>query len=232
MTTAAVANAFIMYGARGAMYRGLTHIAEQVNAIEKAVVENPSLAFDLSKALVESACKTILTERAIAFASNDDLPKLYKSVLSNLPLLPAQASNEVAARRSIARTLGGLQGALQGVCELRSNYGFTSHGGDGSRARMETIQALLAAQAADTIVGFLYRIHRSDTEPRSGIRREYRDNSEFNDYVDDSHDPVRIFRFEYRPSEVLFVVDPDAYVEALDNYMEQANEADRSESEN
>lgn len=71
-----VANSeFAMYSARAAMTGGLSHIEEQIKAIETAVIENPGMAFDLAKTVVESACKTILSERKIVFGSDDDLPK-------------------------------------------------------------------------------------------------------------------------------------------------------------
>ena len=49
---------FVMHGARAAMAGGQVHISEQVRSIELSVVENPGLAFDLSKTVVESACRT------------------------------------------------------------------------------------------------------------------------------------------------------------------------------
>jgi Abortive infection C-terminus len=109
------------------------------------------LAFDLAKTVVESACRTILAERKIAFGFDDDLPRLFKSVTAHLPILPVAASAEIEARKSLAQTLNGLHTALQGVCELRNTYGFASHGTAGPRAPMESVQALLAAQAADAI---------------------------------------------------------------------------------
>src|SRR2546422_3049806 len=119
-----------MLGARAAMAGGLTHIEEQVKGIERAVIENPGLAFDLAKTVVESACRTILTERKISFGSDDDLPRLFKTVTISLPILPASASSEAEARKSLAQTLNGLHTALHGVCELRNAFGFASHGAD------------------------------------------------------------------------------------------------------
>ena len=78
--------------------------------------------------------------------------KIASTDTTNLPLLPASASSEAEARKSLAQTLSGLHTALQGVCELRNAYGFASHGSDGPRPVMEGVQALLAAQAADAIV--------------------------------------------------------------------------------
>lgn len=80
MPTEPLSSDFVMYGARAAMAGGLSHIEEQVKGIERAVIENPGLAFDLSKTAVESTCRSILTERKIVFASDDDLPRLFKIV--------------------------------------------------------------------------------------------------------------------------------------------------------
>jgi len=145
-------NAFIMRGARDAAANGMPHISEQIAALERGIVENPSYVFDLAKYIVESTCKTILTERNIGFDKRDDLPKLYKAVTTNVPMLPVAASGEAEARKKLLQTLNGLHTALQGVCELRNSCGFAAHGGDAQRPAMEGVQAILAAQAADTIV--------------------------------------------------------------------------------
>ena len=83
---------------------------------------------------------------------------------------------------------------------------------------MEAVQALLAAQAADAIVGFLHRIHRQDQSALAAVALRYEDNEGFNDYVDDEHEEVKIFELKYRPSEVLFRVDLEAYRDALAGY--------------
>ena len=224
-----VANSeFAMYSARAAMTGGLSHIEEQVNAIERAVVENPGLAFDLAKTVVESACKTILSERKIGFESDDDLPKLFKAVTTSLPMLPVTASSEAEARKSLLQTMNGLHTALQGVCELRNAYGFASHGSEGPRPVMESVQALLAAQAADAIVGFLHPVHRQDRATLPGVRLRYEDSAVFNAYVDEANEIVKIFELQYQPSEVLFSIDQQAYRDLLAGYTpaETASEAD------
>jgi hypothetical protein len=205
-----LATPFAMYAAREAMTVGLSHIEEQVKGIERAVLENPGLAFDLAKTLIESACRSILTERGIAFAPGDDLPQLFRMVNQQLPFLPPSASGDVEARRSLAQTLSGLSTAVQGVCELRNACGFASHGSDTARPAMETIQALLAASSADSIIGFLYRMHRQDRPPPS-VATQYSANSAFNGYVDETHGVMRIFEVEFRPSEVLFRMEPESY---------------------
>lgn len=178
---------FVMHGARDAIVSGFVHIEQQVKSIEQAVVENPGLAFDLAKTLVESVCRRILSERSITFGEDDDLPKLFKMAASSLPFLPPEASAEAEIRKSIAQTLNGLHTAIQGVCELRNQCGFASHGASGPRPAMESVQALLAAEAADAIVGFLHRVHRQNRTPLPSPRAGYEVNDSFNAYVDDIH---------------------------------------------
>ncbi len=211
MGAAAPATPFVMHGARDALAAGLAHVEEQVRSIEQAVVENPALAFDLARKLVETVCRTILTDRSVAFSEDDDLPKLFKTASTHLPFLPPRASGEAATRQSLKRTLGGLNTAILGICELRNQCGFASHGSDKPRPAMESVQALMAAEAADTIVGFLHRVHRQDRTPAPSPRALYDDNPTFNDSVDDTHGPIRIFDIEFRPSDVLFQMEPESY---------------------
>jgi hypothetical protein len=97
------------------------------------------------------------------------------------------------------------------VCELRNACGFASHGAEGSRPALETVQALLVAGTSDAIVGFLHRVHRQDRAPFASARLNYEDNDEFNAYVDEAHALVRVFEEDFEPSRVLFELAPEAY---------------------
>lgn len=219
MATTAPQIAFVMHGARVAMAGGLTHIEQQVKALERAVIENPGLAFDLAKTLVESACKTVITERGSKYEDDDDMGKVFKTATLAVPFLPPAIAGEAGARKSLQQTLSGLSTALQGVCELRNAFGFASHGSDGPRPAMEERQALLAAQAADAIIGFLYCVHATDLARPRVPRLEFDDNAEFNEWIDEQNEMVRILDFPpYRPSEILFNVDQQAYRDLLAGY--------------
>lgn len=121
-------------------------------------------------------------------------------------------------RRSLVQTLNGLHTAVQGICELRNTCGFASHGSDSTRPMLESIQALLAAETADAIVGFLYRIHQQERVFPSSTQVGYDDNPDFNERVDEAHLLVRIFELEFKPSEILFRMDPEAYRVYLAEY--------------
>jgi hypothetical protein len=222
----ALTSPFVMHGARDAMASGLSHIEEQVKGIEQAVAENPGLAFDLAKTLVETVCRAVLGERDIAYGEDDDLPRLFKKATRALPFLPTEASGEAEVRRSLEQTLNGLHTAIQGICELRNRCGFASHGSAEPRPPMEPVQAMLAAEAADTIVGFLHRVHRQDRTPAPSPRSLYDDNAAFNEAVDEAHGMIRIYDIEFRPSEVLFQMEPESYRVYLAEFDAEAEDAE------
>jgi hypothetical protein len=123
------------------------------------------------------------------------------------------------------QTLNGLHTAVQGICELRNQCGFTSHGSGNPRPEMESVQALLAAQAADAIIGFLSRVHRQDRAPPPSPRALYEGNAAFNDSVDEAHNTIRIFEVEFRPSEILFQMEPESYRVYLAEFDAEAESA-------
>src|ERR1019366_3275412 len=170
-------------------------------------------------------CKTILMERGGSFDKDDDVPKLFKAASQTVPFLPVSLAADVAARKSLRQTLGGLNTAVQGVCELRNAFGFASHGSAVLRPALEGVQAMLAAQAADAIVGFLYRVHRQDLSRPRTVVLGYDDHPAFNEWIDDQCEPVQILSLSpYQPSEVLFSVDQEAYRDLLANYKSDDND--------
>ena len=214
MTTDDTVQPFRMLRAREAISRGLSHIEQQVVAAENAVRGEPAfgLAFDLSRTLIESTCRTILTERQVEWKRDEDLPSLVRKVRRNLPFLPPSSSNETAARESLEQALSGLQSAVQGICELRNHYSFASHGYETDRARMEQAQATLVAGAADVIIGFLYEMHAQSRVDNAGtIQSLYDENQDFNNSIDDTHEICVILEAEFWPSAVLFQMEPETY---------------------
>jgi len=230
MAEAQVTMGFVMVGAREVLATGAVFFEQQVIAIEKAVVENPGLAFDLAKTLIESACKTILKDRGHECDSGWDLPKLLKETLGKLQLVPDGLEGVGDVEASLKKTVGGLQTAIQGLCELRNTQGFASHGKDAYTDQLEVVQAHLVARAADVIVNFLFRTHRHYPSVGPTRRLAYRELTDFNDWIDEQNETVRIFTLEYRPSEVLFGVDEDAYRDLLTDY-ESEDEAETASEE-
>ena len=212
---------FQMVGARSAILEGpITEPIElQIEAIENALESIPDFAFDLSKTLVESVCKTVLADIGQPADPNWDAPKLLRETTNRLTLLPRNHPNPAKARDSVEKMIRGMLQTIQGLCELRNNYGMASHGRDAFSARLDVRQATLAAQAADTIVSFLYRIHRDALRQTPGVRVRYEDQLDFNDAFDSVNELIRLGELELLPSQVLFHVDLEAYKTALNEFI-------------
>lgn len=218
---------FQMVGARAAVLDGpiAEAIEQQIHAIENALSSVPDFAFDLSKTLVESVCKTVLADIGQPADSNWDAPRLLKETTNRLALLPRNHPDPTKARGSVDKTIRGLLQTIQGLCELRNGYGLASHGRDGFSARLDLRQATLAAQAADTIVSFLYRIHRDSLVQSPGARVYYEDHAAFNDAFDRDNETIRVGEVELLPSRVLFHGDLEAYKAALNEYLAEQGDA-------
>ena len=212
---------FKMVGARSAILEGpITEpIEQQIEAIENALENIPDFAFDLSKTLVESVCKTVLADIGQAADPNWDAPKLLKETTNRLNLLPRNHPNAAQARESVEKTVRGMLQTIQGLCELRRGYGMASHGRDVFSARLDLRQATLAAQAADTIVSFLYRIHHDALRQSPGERVYYEDHPDFNEAFDSDNEHIRLGELEILPSQVLYHVDLEAYRTALNEFI-------------
>ncbi len=212
---------FQMVGARSAILEGpITEPIEQhIEAIETALESIPDFAFDLSKTLVESVCKTVLADIGQPADPNWDAPKLLRETTNRLNLLPRSHLNPAKARDSVEKTIRGMLQTIQGLCELRNSYGMASHGRDVFSARLDIRQATLAAQAADTIVSFLYRIHRDALKQSPGARVYYEDHPDFNEAFDSDNELIRLGELELLPSLVLYQVDLEAYKTALNDFI-------------
>ena len=212
---------FQMVGARSAILEGpITEpIEQQIEAIENALESIPDFAFDLSKTLVESVCKTVLADIGQPADPNWNAPKLLKETANRLNLLPRNHPDPAKASESVEKTIRGMIQTIQGLCELRNNYGMASHGRDAFSARLELRQATLAAQAADTIVSFLYRIHRDARSHTPGGRVHYEDRPDFNEAFDRDNESIRLSQLGLLPSHVLFQCDQEAYKAALSDYI-------------
>lgn len=225
--SSAIQARFQMVGARAAVLDGpiSAAIEQQIHAIESALENVPDFAFDLSKTLVESVCKTVLADIGQPAESNWDAPRLLKETTNRLAMLPRDHPAPAKARGSVEKTIRGLLQTIQGLCELRNNYGMASHGRDAFSARLDLRQATLAAQAADTIVSFLYRIHRDGLIKTPGARVYYEDHPDFNESFDRDNESIRIGELDLLPSRVLFHCDREAYKAALNEHIAEQNEA-------
>jgi hypothetical protein len=221
---------FQMVGARAALGDGpfAESLEQQIEAIENAIANVPDFAFDLSKTLVESVCKTILADLGQLADPAWDCPRLVRETTNRLSLLPRNHPDPNKARDSLTRTVNGLLQTIQGLCELRNKFGMASHGRDSFSARLDLRQAVLAAQAADTIAAFICRIHRDATAQTPGSRIYYEDHTDFNEAFDAGNDMITLAGIDLSPSLVLFHGDHEAYKSALLEFLARGPDDDEN----
>ena len=209
---------FVMYGAREILEKDAVYFEQQIVTIEKAIIDTPGLAIDLAYTLVDTSCKTILRERTHAFGTDWTLQQILRETLNVIPIISQEVANPTELAESVKKVINGLITTVQALSELRRLHGFASHGKDSHTQQPDLMYALLAARAADGIVNFLFRCHKNIQSNGLAHSLEYRGQVDFNDYVDEVNEPVRIFELEYKPSEVLYSVDKEAYRENLANF--------------
>lgn len=137
----------------------------EVARLERAADDDPPLAIGTAKEMVETVCKSILSDRE-APCSSGDLPNLVRAVAKELLLLPENIPSNAKGSDIIRRLLSSLNQISQGLAELRNLYG-TGHGRDGRFIGIQPRHAKLAVGAAVTLSLFLLETHleRSRSSP-------------------------------------------------------------------
>jgi len=204
---------FVMHGAREvlALTGEATHLEQQITAIENAVTAAPNLAIDLARTLIETICKTILNDRGQPDCESSRFNDLLQQTYSSIQLLPDAKLALPESQAALLQLAENLDVAIFSISKLRQVEGIASHGKDAYFSTLEEVQAEFAARAADALVSFLYKSHRRYSGNPPIRLLEYGDHPDFNEYIDTSNEVVRLFDYEYKPSEVLFLVDRQAY---------------------
>ena len=134
------------------------HLAEQIRRLEASIESDPSLAIGTAKELVETCCKTILTERGASIPGAPDISMLTKATLKELKLIPDEILESARGTDVIKRLLSNLGTIVHTLAELRNLYG-TGHGKDGKTTGLPARHARLAVEAAATLATFLFATH-------------------------------------------------------------------------
>ena len=139
------------------------YVTQQITRMEAAVQNDPGLAIGTAKELVETCCKTILTERGVDVPKAADLPQLVKATSRELELTPGDIPEKAKAADTIKRLLSNLATITQGISELRNQYG-TGHGKESNARGLTPRHAKLAVGAASTLAVFLAETHHDRPE--------------------------------------------------------------------
>lgn len=136
----------------------IPELQKQIERAQHSIEDDPAQAIGTAKEMVETTCKTILTERGIPYSHDENLPSLVKLTREALNLLPDNVPNSVKGAESVKKILGSLGAVAQGIAELRSLFG-TGHGREGKAKGLTPRHARLAVGSAATLSMFLLETH-------------------------------------------------------------------------
>jgi hypothetical protein len=134
------------------------YVSQQINLMETSIEVAPHISIGLSKELIETCCKSIFDERNEQCDKDWDLGKLMKETTKLLKLTPSDIPNETKAASSIKQILGSLSSVVQGIAEVRNEYG-SGHGKNGKFKGLQPRHAKLAVGAASTLAIYLLETH-------------------------------------------------------------------------
>lgn len=134
------------------------YVSQQINLMESSIENSPHISIGLAKELIETCCKSIFEERGEECNKDWDLTKLMKQTTKLLKLTPEDIPNEARAASSIKQILGSLCSVVQGIGEIRNEYG-SGHGKNGSFKGLQPRHAKLAVGSASTLAVYLLETH-------------------------------------------------------------------------
>lgn len=125
-------------------------IQEQLQRIQRAIINDPALVIGSAKELIESTAKVVLTERGLPVDDKADVPALVRQAQMALGLHTSSTAPGPDGSDAVKRILGAVANVAVGVAEMR-NRGFgTGHGPAGPRVGLSVRHAHLAVNAAIT----------------------------------------------------------------------------------
>lgn len=136
----------------------LEHISREIERLKQSVETDPAQAIGTSKELVESCCKTILSECNVEIDRHSDLVPLVKATAKALKLTPDDVDDAKRGADIIRQLLHKLSGIVNELGQLRNLYG-TGHGKNGRTKTLQPRHARLAVGFATTLAMFLFETH-------------------------------------------------------------------------
>ena len=233
MTMFSDVRTFELLGARKILdaVGNLPHLQEIIEEVETGIRSNSDKAFDGSKCLIECTCKTILAERGEAVDADIKILSLVKKTAEKLGVNSGLGED-------FRNMLSGLTTTTQAVCNIRNSYGPLSHGKDSAHERIGSYQRYMAAKMAEMVSVMLYQIHAGIPADLLYTRQEYDEDHNDNAIIDESvrievdSDTNEINFVDYgifRPSQILYSLDRQAYKAALQAAIARAADLEEPE---
>ena len=197
-------------------------IREQVEALEEAMPDRPGVVVSFCRTIIETTCRTILTDRGVAVDAGWEAPRLVSESMRYLNLAPREDGGVDAKLRKGAESLvRGLNQIVQGIVEIRNSHGSAAHGADAYAPLLDVRYAEILARATDAVVGLLFKTHLVSAQRDPLSRFRYGDHADFDEIIDDEYGPFEVLNVPLIASEALFRTDFEAYRAALVTFRQE-----------
>ena len=201
-------------------------LSRTVLAIETAYADQQSgLVIGQCKSALESLSKSILDELEVEYESDAKVQKLAKKCLQSLKVAEG-VEREAKAREAFNKLIGSythsVEVAAQALGELRNEFCPLAHGKSSTHQPLDFFYAELVARQTDAVIAFICELHANYRvlEPEIAIQ----DNPDFNEFLNESHDSIEILGDVYLPHEILYQMNEERYISALEDYIENQQE--------
>lgn len=181
-----------------------------ISRIETYRDKDGVLVLENCKALVESICKTILEDLGESIAVGENLNNLVSKTCNKLACLPN--TGELARSFvTVANKLGEFRNSFSEIGHGRSVYQLEENR---KKVTLATTQFMIAT--IEQLAVFLITVYQEEYPQHIQKQLRYEDNQGFNERFDEENNLVQIGDYgPYSPSEVLFLIEKNAYITAL-----------------
>lgn len=196
-------------------YPDVLPIRSAIEIIERAIPTDPGIAFTHCRGLLETVCRTILTDRGVGTPSDANSNQIMSATLKVLKLTPTDFDNDERVEVGVVDLVRGINQMVNGVVALRNSQGLGPHGRDALEAILDAEYAIVTAQAIDSAACLLYRMHRKQAERDPLMRIRFGDYPEFDAVIDEEYPNIEIEETPIQASKALCLVEPEAYRQSL-----------------
>jgi len=197
-------------------------IRQQVEALEDAMPDRPGVAVSFCRTLIETTCKTILIDRGQSPDDRWEAPKLISETTKFLHLgIHDDGHTDAKLKSGADKLVRGVNSIIDGLVEIRNVHGAAAHGSDAYAPMLDERYAEILARATDAVVGLLFKTHLNGSGKAPLARLRYGDHKDFDEWIDDEHEPFVVLETPLVVSEALFRTDNNAYRAALVVYRQE-----------
>ena len=134
------------------------YMSQQIKIMLECQETYPAEAIGKAKELVESCCRTILTNRGETVNKDWTFQQLVNKTFDVLAVLPKEVDETSPIAGSLKQIYGSLKGIVNPIAEIRNAYG-TGHGRTADFTGLDSRHAKLLVGMCATLVQFLWSTH-------------------------------------------------------------------------